>query len=116
MRRSLLAAVLVAAALAAGGTARAASPVTWDRYSLQLDGKPLFVNAGEVHPQRMPGGEPQWRRVLRTMRAAGLNTVSIYVFWQFHEIEPGRFRLASWRRGGPPSSCGCGARSRPRSG
>lgn len=67
--------------------------MSWDRYSLQLHNKPLFVNGGEVHPHRMPGGPAQWRRVLRTLRAAGLNTISIYVFWNNHEIEPGRFRF-----------------------
>jgi hypothetical protein len=73
--------------------AEAASPVTWDRYSLQLNGKPLFVNGGEVHPNRMPGGPAQWRRVLRTMKAGGINTISIYVFWSNHEIAPGRYRF-----------------------
>ncbi|MEA2474379.1 MAG: hypothetical protein QOE06_2294 [Thermoleophilaceae bacterium] len=90
----LIAAVLVTvAASAATPQAQAASPVTWDRYSLQIKGKPIFVNAGEVHPIRMPGGVPQWRRVLRTMKASGLNTISIYVFWNEHEIESGRFRF-----------------------
>jgi hypothetical protein len=93
VRRSLSAAVLAAALLAATAPARAASPVTWDRYSLQIGGTPVFVNSGEVHPARMPGGPAQWRRVLRTMKAAGLDTISIYVFWQHHEIEPGRFRF-----------------------
>ena len=92
MRRLLLTAAVLLALTAA--PAQAASPVTWDRHSLLLDGKPLFVNAGEVHPHRMPGGVPQWRRTLRAMKAAGLNTISIYVFWNNHEIEPGRFRYS----------------------
>ena len=92
MRLPLVAAVLAALAITAA-PAEAASPVTWDKYSLRIDNRPHFVNAGEVHPSRMPGGPAQWRRILRTMKAAGLDTVSIYVFWQFHEVEPGRFRF-----------------------
>jgi hypothetical protein len=92
MRRLLLLAAVAVTVGATTAPAEAASPVTWDRYSLKLNGKPLFVNAGEVHPHRMPGGVPQWRRTLRAMKAAGLNTISIYVFWNNHEIEPGRFR------------------------
>jgi beta-galactosidase len=96
MRRlALLLSAAVAVSLgAAAAPAHAASPVSWDRYSLRLNGKPLFVNAGEVHPHRMPGGVSQWRRVLRTMKAAGLNTISVYVFWNNHEVEPGRFRYS----------------------
>ncbi|HEX8053704.1 MAG TPA: beta-galactosidase [Thermoleophilaceae bacterium] len=93
MRRLLvIAAVAVTAALAAAPS-QAATPVTWDKYSLRIENRPVFVNAGEVHPNRMPGGPAQWRRVLRTLKAAGLDTISIYVFWQDHEIAPGRFRF-----------------------
>lgn len=69
-----------------------AAPVEWDRYSMKLEGKRVFLDSGEVHPFRMPG-PAMWRDVLQKLRAAGLNSISIYVPWQLHEIEPGRFRF-----------------------
>ena len=73
------------------GTAHAA-PVEWDRHSLKVQGERVFLDSGEVHPFRMPG-PAMWRDVLAKLRAAGLNSISIYVPWQLHEIEPGRFRF-----------------------
>jgi hypothetical protein len=72
------------------GTASAA-PVEWDRYSMKVEGERVFLDSGEVHPFRMPGPR-MWRDVLAKVKAAGLNSISIYIPWQLHEIEPGRFR------------------------
>jgi beta-galactosidase GanA len=87
--------LLVAALLLTIGAAAApapAAPVEWDRYSMKLRGKRVFLDSGEVHPFRMPG-PAMWRDVLQKLRASGLNSISIYVPWQLHEIEPGRFRF-----------------------
>lgn len=83
----------LAAALALPAAVPARTPISWDRHSLLDRGRPFVMNSGEVHPIRMPGGPRQWREVLETMRAAGLDTVSIYVFWSMHEPAPGRFRF-----------------------
>ena len=64
----------------------------WDRHSMKVNGKRVFLDGGEVHPFRMPG-PAMWRDVLAKTRAAGLNSISIYVPWQLHETEPGRFRF-----------------------
>jgi hypothetical protein len=80
---------LVLACLAAPAQA---APVEWDRYSMKVEGRRVFLDSGEVHPFRMPG-PAMWRDVLAKLRAAGLNSISIYVPWQLHEIEPGRFRF-----------------------
>ena len=70
-----------------------AAPVEWDRYSMMVEGKRVFLDGGEIHPFRMPG-RAMWRDVLMKTRAAGLNSISIYIPWQLHEIEPGRFRFS----------------------
>jgi beta-galactosidase len=54
-----------------------------------LDGKPFQVIAGEMHYARIP--RTYWRARLRMAKAMGLNTITTYVFWNFHEPRPGEF-------------------------
>lgn len=54
-----------------------------------LDGKPVQLICGEMHYTRIP--REYWRDRLKRARAMGLNTISAYVFWNFHERQPGRF-------------------------
>lgn len=53
------------------------------------DGKPTPIYSGEMHYERVPA--PYWRHRLRMMKAMGLNAVATYVFWNFHEVAPGRW-------------------------
>lgn len=53
------------------------------------DGKPFMPIAGELHFSRLPN--KSWKRELLKMKDCGLNIVSTYVFWNFHEEEKGRF-------------------------
>lgn len=52
-----------------------------------LNGKPIQIHSGEMHYSRIP--KPYWRHRLKMMKAMGLNAVATYVFWNYHEIEPG---------------------------
>ncbi len=54
-----------------------------------LDGEPFFIYSGEIHYFRLRPA--LWRRHLAAARAAGLNTVSSYVPWIWHEPEDGQF-------------------------
>jgi len=54
-----------------------------------LDGKSIQLISGEMHYARVP--HEYWRHRLRLARAMGLNTVSTYVFWNFHEPRPGSY-------------------------
>lgn len=54
-----------------------------------LDGKPFQFKAGEMHPGRIP--HEYWAQRLKMAHAMGLNTVSIYVFWNQLEPRPGQF-------------------------
>jgi len=54
-----------------------------------LDGKPFQIIAGEMHYARIP--REYWRARLRLAKAMGLNTVTTYVFWNFHEPRPGEY-------------------------
>ncbi len=60
-----------------------------------LDGKPFQIISGEMHYSRIP--REYWHDRLRKARAMGLNTISTYVFWNFHELTPGRYDFSGQR-------------------
>jgi len=60
-----------------------------------LDGKPFEIRSGEMHPSRIP--EQYWRQRIRMAKAMGLNTIAIYVFWNFQEPEEGKFDFSTGR-------------------
>jgi beta-galactosidase len=90
-RRNFNKAALGVMGAALNGTAGATQGHTFEigRSSFMLDGKPFFIRAGELHPVRIP--RPYWPNRLRMAHAMGLNAVSLYVFWNFNEPEPGKF-------------------------
>lgn len=55
----------------------------------ELNGQPFVYRAGEIHPSRVP--KEYWRHRLRMLKAMGLNTVGIYLFWNQIELQPGKF-------------------------
>ncbi len=56
-----------------------------------LDGKPFQIISGEMHFARIP--QEYWRARFKMARAMGLNTIATYVFWNYHEPEPGKFNF-----------------------
>jgi beta-galactosidase GanA len=104
MRRQLIAvvtAVLITLGLCTTPPASAAGSadshqVTFDRYSLMLDGERVFVWSGEFHPFRLPSPD-LWRDVLQKMKASGYNAVSIYFDWNYHSPAPGVFDFSGVR-------------------
>ncbi len=58
------------------------------------DGKPIQIHSGEMHYERVPA--PYWRHQLKMMKAMGLNAVATYVFWNYHEVAPGKW---DWKTG-----------------
>lgn len=53
------------------------------------DGNPFTVIAGELHFSRLP--KYRWKETLLKMRECGINAVSTYVFWNYHEEIKGVF-------------------------
>lgn len=53
------------------------------------DGKPYTFVAGELHFSRVP--RARWKSTLLKMRDCGINTVSTYVFWNYHNEIKGQF-------------------------
>jgi len=64
-----------------------------DNSEFLLDGQPFQIRSGEMHPDRIP--PEYWRHRLQMAKAMGLNTVAIYVFWNAHESEEGRYDFSS---------------------
>lgn len=54
-----------------------------------LNGKPFIIRAGELHYSRIP--RAYWDHRIKMCKAMGLNTICIYMFWNFHEQEQGVF-------------------------
>ena len=54
-----------------------------------LNGKPFVVKAAEVHYPRIP--QPYWEHRIKMCKALGMNTLCIYVFWNFHEQQQDHF-------------------------
>lgn len=54
-----------------------------------LNEKPFVIKAAELHYPRIP--KEYWRHRMEMCKALGMNTVCIYVFWNFHEQKPGEF-------------------------
>jgi beta-galactosidase GanA len=99
--RSLLGAVVAAmlgvAALVAPRPAAAAShAITWDAYSLMIDGQRTFIWSGEFHPFRLPSPS-LWRDVLQKLKANGYNAVSIYFNWGYHSAQQGAYDFTGVR-------------------
>ena len=94
-----------------------------------LNGKPFVVKAAEVHYPRIP--REYWDQRIKMCKALGMNTLCIYVFWNFHEpqmdnflftgqndvaafcrlaqkngmyviVRPGPYACAEWEMGGLP--------------
>jgi beta-galactosidase len=67
-----------------------------DGSAFLLDGKPFQIRSGEIHPSRIP--VPYWRQRIRMAKAMGLNTVSLYVMWNYHEYREGHFDFRTGNR------------------
>ncbi|HTV85799.1 MAG TPA: beta-galactosidase [Dyella sp.] len=61
-----------------------------------LDGVPFQIRSGEMHPARIPA--EYWLHRIRMAKAMGLNTISLYLMWNYLESEPGVFDFTTERR------------------
>lgn len=64
--------------------------------SFLLDGKPIRLISGEMHPARIP--KAYWRHRIQMAKAMGCNTIAAYIFWNYHEVKPGVFDFKTENR------------------
>ncbi len=89
-KRSALALTLLlctAGSRAQEPAAPAKAPLSVGPQGFSLQGAPFRILSGEVEYARIP--RAYWRDRLRKVRAMGLNSITVYVFWNLHEPRPG---------------------------
>jgi hypothetical protein len=64
--------------------------INFDKYSLKIDGKRVFIRSGAFHYFRTPGIELAKDRFLK-LKAAGYNTVDVYFNANFHSKNEGEY-------------------------
>ena len=87
------------ARLAANTTSGHSFGFSPDGSNFLLDGKPFQIRSGEMHPARIP--VRYWRHRIQMAKAMGMNTVSLYVMWNYLEEQPGVFDFTTGRRNFP---------------
>jgi beta-galactosidase len=86
----------VTAPVASARSAHTAHTVTYDRYSMIIDGKPTYIWSGSFHYWRLPSPD-LWADVLQKMKAAGFNAVEIYFDWGYHSPRRGVYDFSGIR-------------------
>jgi len=70
--------------------------VTFDRHSLIVDGRRLFLRSGSFHYFRLPS-PGLWRDRLLRLKRAGYNAVDLYFWWGYHSPAPGVYDFSGLR-------------------
>jgi hypothetical protein len=70
-------------------------PITVNNRYLTKNGAPWLPVMGELHFARLSADE--WDAELQKMKAAGVDIVSTYVMWNYHEEKPGRYNFSGDR-------------------
>ena len=92
MRRLLSLAALLFLLVSCGGSKASydlGEDFTVGEGTFLLDGEPFVVKAAELHYPRIP--RPYWEHRIKMCKALGMNTICMYIFWNFHEQEEGVF-------------------------
>jgi beta-galactosidase GanA len=95
------AAALSAAAAARPGTLSGgvSHTITFDKYSLMIDGQRTFIQSGEFDAFRLPSPS-LWRDILEKMKSNGYNAVTVYFDWGYHSPAPGVYDFTGVRNMG----------------
>ncbi|CAA7259499.1 unnamed protein product [Cyclocybe aegerita] len=70
--------------------------VTWDKYSIFINGKRVMLFSGEVHPYRIPV-HSFYLDIFQKIKSMGFNAVSFYVFWGIIEPKRGDISFEGFR-------------------
>jgi hypothetical protein len=70
--------------------------ISFDRYSLIINGQREFIRSGAMHYFRLPSQE-LWEDRLYKLKAAGYNTVDLYFCWNYHSPAQGVYDFSGIR-------------------
>jgi len=79
--------ILSGTCLSAQNTERATFEI--GKNTFLVNGEPIVIKAAELHYSRIP--REYWEHRIMMSKALGMNTVCIYIFWNIHEQEEGKF-------------------------
>src|SRR3984957_12412551 len=79
-----------------GAAASRGHQITFDPYSLMIDGRRLFVWSGEFPPFRLPSPS-LGLDILQKMKASGYNAVCMYFNWAYHSPASGVYDFTGVR-------------------
>ncbi|ULO09800.1 beta-galactosidase [Paenibacillus sp. 19GGS1-52] len=77
------------ATLSLGGHNLQGDKISFTNYYMEWNGAPFFGICGEMHFSRI--AHDRWEEGLLKMKAAGINIVATYIFWNHHEEVQGEF-------------------------
>lgn len=63
--------------------------VSYEKDAFLLDGEQMQIRCGELHFARIP--RAYWRHRIQMCKAMGLNAVCAYMFWNYHEMQRGKY-------------------------
>lgn len=69
------------------------SNITVNSRYYMIDGKPKLFVAGEFHFERYP--REFWEEEILKLKAGGIDVISAYIVWLFHEEKLGRFNFSN---------------------
>ena len=61
-----------------------------------LNGEPFVVKAAEIHYPRIP--KEYWEHRILMSKSLGMNTICLYIFWNYHEMEEGSYDFKGDRK------------------
>ncbi len=70
--------------------------ITFDRYSLKIDGRRTYIWSGSFHYWRLPSPS-LWEDILQKMKSAGFNAVTMYFSWGYHSPRKGVYDFSGVR-------------------
>lgn len=83
-------------ATASASSARASHTISYDEYSLMIDGRRTFIWSGEFEYWRLPSPD-LWLDILQKLKAEAYNTVTVYFNWAYHSPKPGVYDFSGVR-------------------
>src|SRR5574344_2015404 len=70
--------------------------IKYDKHSLIIDGKRVFLRSGAFHYFRTPGKNSALDRFSK-MKSAGYNAVDIYFNWNYHSQKEGQYDFSEFK-------------------
>jgi len=64
--------------------------ISFDKYSLKLNGARNYIFSGTIHYYRHPSPK-QWESRIKKLKQSGFNTIDTYYYWGYHSPEQGEY-------------------------